>query len=450
MNSKKVRTFSIAFLLASIILFASAAVYTSYMFLNLGKISGSLEDPLEAWSEASYIIWPVNSTHYASRNMSTNLVEWVISNLTEVWENSRDALPNGGRIHFKAGTYSYATTLVVNGHNFTVTGEGTRNTILMYTGTFNPAFKIEGVAGSWLSGITLLDFTIMGDSIQHNGVYGLHIKHATNPLTVLRVRIMKMGDFGLYLSGGVYTGGLNELILVENRGDIKLASADGYSPNSNSFNHLYISRGDGTFNISTSISVEDNSEGNTFYYLHLENIHVTDSLFLVKDSALYTQFLYTEIMDITFSTAVVFRLNGSSKATRIIGGSFGHDTAGNAVISIEDSSDYNYASSFYLVGNSLYASNIPSSGTHNTIKDILRSGGWVRNMTERSGYSAGASGFAIQHYLAGTPKTVLLAPVGSGGAITFTYTANSTHVVIYHSGGGGQGFSWFFKVNDTN
>jgi len=59
------------------------------------------EDPLEAWSEADYVIWAYNSTFYGSRNMSTLLPLMLDDNLTYTCEMTDGNLTNGGLIFLK-------------------------------------------------------------------------------------------------------------------------------------------------------------------------------------------------------------------------------------------------------------------------------------------------------------------------------------------------------------
>jgi len=85
-------------------------------FLNLmlyfpqtGSIKAEgMEDPLEAWSEASYIIWQYNSTFYACRNMSTLLVEsdWLGTNASTIINAVYGNMTSGGSLFIKAGTYA--------------------------------------------------------------------------------------------------------------------------------------------------------------------------------------------------------------------------------------------------------------------------------------------------------------------------------------------------------
>ena len=87
----------------ALILAANALLTATVVLYNTGYIKGQgPEDPLEAWSEASYIVWKYNSTHYTARNMSTLLVEWIETNATTVVQNAENiADDNGGIIYLK-------------------------------------------------------------------------------------------------------------------------------------------------------------------------------------------------------------------------------------------------------------------------------------------------------------------------------------------------------------
>jgi hypothetical protein len=75
------------------------------------------EDPLEAWSESTMIMWQYNSTHYASRNMSTLMVEVFLTNVTHVEELSIGnitLLTNGGTLFLKQLEHNGSLTVPAN------------------------------------------------------------------------------------------------------------------------------------------------------------------------------------------------------------------------------------------------------------------------------------------------------------------------------------------------
>jgi len=110
-----------AVLISALILTSAAlgSMLTQMYFPQLGKIAGRLEDPLEAWSEASYITWQYNSTYYACRNMSTNMVDYfgASDDAAIQWGIDR-CTSHGGSVYVKAptytGTYSASVTLKDN------------------------------------------------------------------------------------------------------------------------------------------------------------------------------------------------------------------------------------------------------------------------------------------------------------------------------------------------
>lgn len=95
---------------------AVGALLTQMYFPNVGTVTtGQPEDPLEAWSEASYIIWQYNSTFYACRNMSTWDVESLDSNKTYVEQMAIGNLTVvGGTIYLKQVTFNTTLTYGAN------------------------------------------------------------------------------------------------------------------------------------------------------------------------------------------------------------------------------------------------------------------------------------------------------------------------------------------------
>lgn len=84
--------------------------------------AGGPTDPLEAWSEASYIIWRYNTTHTACRNMSTLLVDISGTDPTPVIQYALDSRGDGS-VFLKAGVYEITETLNVTDSNLHLYGE---------------------------------------------------------------------------------------------------------------------------------------------------------------------------------------------------------------------------------------------------------------------------------------------------------------------------------------
>lgn len=123
------------FIFGSILLLiglVSGAMIQSYNQTAYVTTSGQPEDPLEAWSESDVIVWQYNSTFYASRNMSTNMVMTLSSNWTAVMQVAVDAIgANGGTIFLRVGTYSQVKNEFVSvkaGYKITVMGEDNQGT----------------------------------------------------------------------------------------------------------------------------------------------------------------------------------------------------------------------------------------------------------------------------------------------------------------------------------
>ena len=112
LNKKFAATIA-AIILASITL---GAVLVQQYFPQIGSIKATgPEDPLEAWSEASYIIWQYNTTFYASRNMSTLIAEELSTNKTYVEQMAIGNLTtDGGTIYLKQVTLNTSLTYGAN------------------------------------------------------------------------------------------------------------------------------------------------------------------------------------------------------------------------------------------------------------------------------------------------------------------------------------------------
>jgi hypothetical protein len=160
------------------------------------KTSSNLEDPLEAWSESSVIIWQYNSTFYASRNMSTLMVMELGNNASKVFLFAIGNLSATARsIYAKAGTYLIDTEITVAMDDFQLTGEGP-STELRASAAINSILNIKNARFAWINNIFL------------NG-YGLATKcidasHAPTYVPVHNIencRVWGATSYGIDLSG---------------------------------------------------------------------------------------------------------------------------------------------------------------------------------------------------------------------------------------------------------
>ena len=110
------KKFAAAIVALILISTAIGALLVQQYFPQIGTIKAEgLEDPLEAWSEASYVIWQYNSTYYACRNMSTNMVESLSSNKTYVEQMAIGNLTvDGGTVYLKQVTLNTSLTYGAN------------------------------------------------------------------------------------------------------------------------------------------------------------------------------------------------------------------------------------------------------------------------------------------------------------------------------------------------
>jgi len=109
------KKFAAAIVALILISTAIGALLVQQYFPQIGSIKAEgMEDPLEAWSEASYIIWQYNTTFYASRNMSTWDTE-LDSNKTYIQQMAIGNLTvSGGTIYLKQVTLNTSLTYGAN------------------------------------------------------------------------------------------------------------------------------------------------------------------------------------------------------------------------------------------------------------------------------------------------------------------------------------------------
>jgi len=134
------RKFAAAIVALILISTAIGALVVQQYFPQIGSIKAEgMEDPLEAWSEASYIIWQYNTTFYASRNMSIWDTE-LSTNASKVIDFA-DKNMTGGTIFFRHATYSLDTPIYPSDYNRFI-GEDD-NTILSQTTANSAVFHLS-------------------------------------------------------------------------------------------------------------------------------------------------------------------------------------------------------------------------------------------------------------------------------------------------------------------
>jgi hypothetical protein len=173
------------------------------------KTSGDLEDPLEAWSETSIIVWKYNSTFYASRNMSTLMVMELRDNASAVIQNAAGNLSSiGGTVFVKTGTYYIDSTIYLNYSGVTVQGEGWGisgcGTWLILTTAGIPIFYIGGTAPAHTWFITVKDIELDGNHLA--GTNGVKIGGDTyiSDVWFQNVFFYQFGESGLKVQAHMY------------------------------------------------------------------------------------------------------------------------------------------------------------------------------------------------------------------------------------------------------
>ena len=150
------KTFAVVLAAIILVSLAFGAVLTRMYFPQVGTIKGAgPEDPLEAWSESSVIIWQYNSTFYASRNMSTNMVMDLLANLTNVEKYALGNITNG------------LLYLIEVQHNTSLTITATQIVAQQYSGKLTYYTDTGSSSPTDCPVATTSTFTLTSDTTEH-------------------------------------------------------------------------------------------------------------------------------------------------------------------------------------------------------------------------------------------------------------------------------------------
>jgi len=166
MLKPKLNKIRIAVLIGCLFGLAIAQITTTFFHFETAWIKGTgPEDPLEAWSEDSYIFWQYNSTFYGCRNMSTLLVEAFSDNDTDILQYAiNETTTWGGTVTVKAATYTgtYAAIVTLKDNVTLILQKGALNiTVTIDSGADATLIDEEnGYRQEWVAGsvYSLLDY----------------------------------------------------------------------------------------------------------------------------------------------------------------------------------------------------------------------------------------------------------------------------------------------------
>jgi hypothetical protein len=149
-----------AVLISALILVSAVlgSTLTQMYFPQIGTLHAGPEDPLEAWSEASYVTWQYNSTYYACRNMSTNIVDYfgASDDAAIQWGIDR-CTSHGGSVYVKAPTYTgtYSASVTLKDNVTLILDKGARGiTVSIDSGADGTLVDYEnGIRKEWVAGV---------------------------------------------------------------------------------------------------------------------------------------------------------------------------------------------------------------------------------------------------------------------------------------------------------
>jgi hypothetical protein len=244
------RKFAAAIVALILISTAIGALLVQQYFPQIGSIKAEgMEDPLEAWSEASYIIWQYNTTFYASRNMSTWDTE-LDSNKTYIEQMAIGNLTvSGGSIYLKQVTLNTSLTyganiLIIEDYQGIVTyyRDGRKITLN------EPASEASYVVGRYNSTFYYMK----------NGTTGNYDFLSTNASKAFNFAFGNMTSGGkVFYKNGTYT--LDSSIIMSSNDQVLEGESWGAILSASGTNYPVITIG---------------ADGSTLYRIGLRNVHI--------------------------------------------------------------------------------------------------------------------------------------------------------------------------------
>jgi len=169
MLKPKLNKIRIALLIGCLFGLALAQITTTLFHTEIAfiKCTGP-EDPLEAWSESSYIVWKYNSTHTAMRNMSTLICEGISTNASQIINWAIGNSSEGSVIYIKSPFYASGSVIITKSR-ITIKADLRAASQLVTIGSLEFNSSTSAIIGVKLEGITFenIEFYAETNSITH-------------------------------------------------------------------------------------------------------------------------------------------------------------------------------------------------------------------------------------------------------------------------------------------
>lgn len=457
-------------------------------------------EPLSFAQEASYVI-RVDGTTIQAINGSTGKIDYSGTDASTVIQSAIDVLgTTGGKIFIKEGSYMLSSTLILD-VKISLIGENRGSTIL--TGTVNPLIKWIGKDYVEVKGFTLDGVNKSGDGIQvlgtwdtvsngFNVIEDLTVKNCITAILlncylegkIQNIRIESCSN-GLYFQDASINVFISELVIKDlSAWGIYMTSSSQRSEGVvfdkllvfNSVGNLAIKDG---FVILFDEVIFDYGARSAFIEISGGDTIIFNKCYFsspdINDGRVLIQPLTRTLTRITFSDCI-FAWNKYYGLTLSYDSESGRRPS-DVVVSkskfmenglAADGGDIliNNADKVRIIDSELLSTTPPYNlAETNSPTDI-----WlIRNtfakgstglllvsgvnkfhqnkgyVTENSGTATGTSPIEVAHGLVSTPTFVILTPQASQ-PYSCSYTANSTHITIYHSASGSISVSWYAEV----
>lgn len=397
-----------------------------------------------ASKNASFIIYNDGETYVAASGL-TGAVAYSGTDASTVIQNAINAIGTaGGTIHITSGIYPLKSTLHLGQKYVIIQGEGVGTTTLRHAGD---VVNLTNANYAFNYFQALRDLTI--DGVDKSGIGILGYQVCWQKEVLRNVRIINC-DIGFYLNyswgGTIYNLAVeycNTGIRIERVSGFKFFA--GASQNCRIGVHLV----GGTGNSFYGMDIESNSD----YDIDLESTSATRTdnntfencwLESARDNhiCVYMHGVLTEDPSqsdmIRGCTVSLYGRNSTFVYSQYSQGLQIRDNMINTDVKITLATNAAYSMIAFNRRNNW---NIPTITVINN--------GWANKFvqndgiaTENSGTATGTSPIVVAHGLAGTPTIVTLG-VKDVHPYSVSWTANSTHIMIYHSAKGKPTVTWY-------
>ncbi|MBI1747282.1 MAG: hypothetical protein HYR55_11915 [Acidobacteria bacterium] len=176
----------------------------------------------------SYLIYRDVATVYAQNGVNGN-IDFSSADAAAVIQYAINALPQGGYIFIKEGTYELSNKLTITTGSITLEGQGRGRTILSMTAALPPATEIlfiNAPTDSGINHVALRNFSLKGPGRINNTLQGIKLSKVYRS-TIEGVYVSDLGGHGIEWITGFYNRILHCHVENVGRSDLAISLHDG-------------------------------------------------------------------------------------------------------------------------------------------------------------------------------------------------------------------------------